>query len=117
MPKLIRGDRLAPSAQRAALRHFNGRYTGEHTPLWVRALCDWYKLHPQPAYKTDKQWLRNNYFWCTDARRPLTNVTFTLTKQKGENYEKVHHSKTQGNVKANTRQGQARSKNGAYVAR
>ena len=61
----IRGTDLTPQARAQALAMFVHRYTGDHTPDWVRREPDKYPLH----FRDDADWLAHTFFWVTKTGR------------------------------------------------
>jgi len=60
--RTCRGDQLNQEDQRRVLSMFVHRYTGDHTPLWVRGKI-WKEGKPYPLhFANDADWLRHSHF-------------------------------------------------------
>lgn len=71
--RMMRGDKLPRAQRRAALEHFTDRFTGEHTPAWVREL--WRQgEYPRTKYRTDGAWLRA--VWIRRTRHGMIDRRF-----------------------------------------
>jgi len=85
---LIRGSELSAKLQNEVKRAFVHRYTGEHSPEWIklpRANGVPYLLQ----FKDDADWLASTFFWITAkgnlAKRPNScESTPTWPNGKGE---------------------------------
>lgn len=57
-PKFRKGTDLRPETQAEVLRRFIHRYTGDHTPQWIKGYEKEIPLH----FASDKEWLEHTEF-------------------------------------------------------
>lgn len=60
--KMTPGPRLSPALRRAALANYAHRFTGDHTPAWVRDCPRPDGVPYKPHFATDSEWLENTMF-------------------------------------------------------
>jgi len=66
MAKYIKGSELPSKTQREILRTFVHRYTGDHTPTWVKKMTLYLSGQEEaPKYKDDTEWLDEYFFAVT----------------------------------------------------
>jgi hypothetical protein len=60
--KQISGDKLSPADQQSVRNRYVYRFTGEHTPNWVRSAWASGQVYPV-QFRDDNDWLAHTLFW------------------------------------------------------